>query len=584
MAKIRNKLDNIDKQWAVNDPSADEVEQLAQALSVSKVLAQVLVNRRCGDEHNAKKFLNPRLSDLTAPEKLPGVPQAVEIIQDAVSKGKKITIYGDYDVDGITSTAILWRLLTMLGANVDFYIPHRVDEGYGLNSESIKDLAAAGTELMITVDCGITAIEQIELAYKLGMKVIVTDHHRPSSSLPIAEAVVHPLLDGYLQPESCGAMVAFKLAWGVCNSCKDKGGKLREELKQFLLCATDFATLGTIADVMTLVGENRSLIKYGLYSISQSKLPGMRALIQTTGLDGKDISSINIAFQLAPLLNAAGRIGHARLAVELLTSDNELRSIRIAEYLKQQNNERRKVEQQILKEASSLIAAAGMNHPDRKTLVLSADSWHIGVVGIVASRLLDKFYRPTILFHSNDDIAKGSARSIEGFDILQAISACDEHLIGYGGHAKAAGITIKTKQIPQFTEAFEQYARENIKDENFIQTLEIEGIFKIADFTDRTITQIEKLAPFGEGNPKPVFAARGVRLLGKPRVIGTGSEHLQFVVGDSSGSMACVAFGMAKLEKKLLESDYFSIAFNPQMNEFRNVSTPQFIIKDIKFD
>jgi single-stranded-DNA-specific exonuclease len=335
---------------------------------------------------------------------------------------------------------------------------------------------------------------------------------------------------------------------------------------------------------MELIGENRSLTKYGLYSISQSQLPGMQALIKTAGLDGKDIDSVHIAFQIAPLLNAAGRIGHARLAVELLTSDNELRSLRIAEYLKQQNNERRKVEQQILKEASSLISAAGMDHPDRKSLVLAAESWHIGVVGIVASRLLDKFYRPTILFHTKDEIAKGSARSIDGFNILEAIEACSEHLLGYGGHAKAAGLTIKADKIPDFTEAFENYARENIKDEHFIQTLDIDGLFTLGDFDDRTIFQLEKLGPFGQGNPRPVFASRGVRLMGRPRVIGGNGDHLQFAVKDSSGSMACVGFGMANLEKKLLETDYFSIAYEPQMNEFRNVKTPQFIIKDIKFD
>ncbi|MFI4912494.1 MAG: single-stranded-DNA-specific exonuclease RecJ [Sedimentisphaeraceae bacterium JB056] len=584
MARFKKKLESINRQWAIQEPDQNHVAQLASTLSVSKVVSQVLLNRKCVDEHTAKKFLNPRLSDLLAPEKLTGVPLAVELIIKAVSDNKKITVYGDYDVDGITSTSILWRLLTMLKADVDFYIPHRVEEGYGLNSDSIRELAENGTQLMITVDCGITAIEETKLAGELGMEVIITDHHCPGEELPKAAAIVHPMLEDYPHPGSCGAMVAFKLAWGICNAYKNKGGQIRSELKQFLLHATDFATLGTIADVMELVGENRSLTKYGLYSISQSELPGMKALIKTAGLDGKDIDSIHIAFQIAPMLNAAGRMGHSRLAVELLTSDNELRSLRIAEYLKQQNNERRKVEQQILKEATSLITASGMDHPDRRSLVLAAESWHIGVVGIVASRLLDKFYRPTILFHTQDDVAKGSARSIDGFNILEAIDACSEHLIGYGGHAKAAGLSIKTEKIPEFTEAFEQYAKENIRDEHFEQSLDIDGLFTLGDFDDRTIFQLEKLGPFGNGNPRPVFASRGVRLIGRPRVIGASGDHLQFAVKDRSGSMACVGFGMANLEKKLLETDYFSIAYEPQMNEFRNVKTPQFIIKDIKFD
>ena len=584
MATLKSKLTNLNIEWSISDFDVEKVEQLAKSLSISRAVAAVLSNR-CGfDECAARKFLNPRLSDLIAPEKLSGLKEAADIILKAVADKKKITVYGDYDVDGITSTSILWRLLTMLGADVDYYIPHRVDEGYGLNINSIKEIAKSGTKLIITVDCGITAIEEIKAACELGVDVIITDHHCPAEKLPEAAAIVHPMLDGYSNPGCCGAMVAFKLAWGICNIHKGKGKRLDAELKQFLLYATDLATLGTIADVMELVGENRSLTKYGLYSISQSQLPGLKALIQTVGLDGKDIDSTSVAFRIAPLINAAGRIGHARLAVELLTSDNELKSFRIAEYLKQQNNERRKVELQILKEAQILITASGMDHPDKKTLILAADSWHIGVVGIVASRLLDKFYRPTILFHTVDDIAKGSARSIDGFNILEGIAACSKHLIGYGGHAKAAGLTIKTEKIPDFIEDFEAYAKENISDENITQTLKIDGLFNLADFDDRAIFQLEKLAPFGEGNPRPIFASRGVRLMGKPRAIGASGEHLQFAVRDSSGTMACVGFSMASLEKKLLEADYFSIAYEPQINDFRNTKTPQFIIKDIKFD
>ena len=584
MSRFKKKLESLSRKWHIKTADAAAVEQLSRALLVSPVVAQVLINRNGTDEETSRRFLNPRLSDLLEPEALSGVAEAVERIIKAIKAAEKITVYGDYDVDGITSTAILWRLLDMLGANVDYYIPHRVDEGYGLNTESILELAASGTNLIITVDCGITAIEQVDAAVTAGMEVIVTDHHAPGPKMPAASIIVHPMINNYPSPGSCGAMVAFKLAWALCNAYKDNGGKIRDDLRKFLLIATDFATLGTIADVMELVGENRSLAKYGLYSISQSQLPGIKALMQTAGLEGKEIDSMHVAFQIAPLLNAAGRIGHARLAVELLTSDNELRSLRIAEYLKQQNNERRKVEQQILKEASLLITAAGMDHPDKKSIVLSSDSWHIGVVGIVASRILEKFYRPTILFHSKDDIAKGSARSIDGFNILEAIEACSEHLIGYGGHAKAAGVTIKTENIPAFTAAFEKYAGENIRDEHFINNLDLDGLFNLGDFDDRTIFQLEKLGPFGQGNPRPIFAARGVRLIGRPRIIGSGCDHLQFAVKDSSGSMACVGFGMAPLEKKLLETDYFSIAFEPQMNDFKNAKTPQFVVKDICFD
>lgn len=584
MARFRNKVNSLNKQWCISQIDESQIAQLSNALSISPVVAAVLINRNCADEASAKSFLNPRLSDLIEPDTLSGVTEAVKRITSAVKDGEKITVYGDYDVDGITSTAILWRLLDILGANVDYYIPHRVDEGYGLNAESIQEIAANGTKLIITVDCGITAIKEIDLAVSLGMEVIVTDHHTPGETMPNAKAIVHPMIDDYPFPGLCGAMVAFKLAWAICNQYKDNGGKIRSELRDFLLVATDFATLGTIADVMELVGENRSLTKYGLYSLSQSQLPGIKALVKTAGLDGKDIDSFHIAFQIAPLLNAAGRIGHARLAVELLTSNNELRSLRIAEYLKQQNNERRKVEQQILKEAVSLISTSGLDHPDKKSIVLAAENWHIGVVGIVASRILDRFYRPTILFHSKEGIAKGSARSIDGFNILEAITACSEHLEHYGGHAKAAGLTIKVDNIPAFTEAFEQYTKDNLQDENSTQTIDIEGLFGLNCFDEKTITELEKLGPFGQGNQRPVFASRGLRLIGKPRIIGSGNDHLQFVVRDSGATIACVAFGMAAMEKKLLEADYFSLAYEPQINEFRGIRTPQLIVKDIKFD
>ena len=296
-------------------------------------------------------------------------------------------------------------------------LPHRIEEGYGLNEEAIKQLAEAGTQLLITVDCGITAVGQVRLARSLGMEVVVTDHHLPEAALPEADAIVHPLLEAdYPNPASAGAMVAFKLAWGVAESQK-KGGKIPDTLRQFLLNATTLAGIGTIADVVDLRGENRVLAGYGLRAVEKSGLVGIRALIETAELGGGQVDSYDVAFKLAPMLNAAGRMGHARLAVELLTTDNQVRALYIAQYLKEQNRLRQKYQLDIFKEVKARILQHGLNHPDRKTIVLANENWHTGVIGIVASRVIDEFYRPTILINTSNGVGQGSGRSNAEFNL-----------------------------------------------------------------------------------------------------------------------------------------------------------------------
>jgi single-stranded-DNA-specific exonuclease len=339
----------------------------------SALTAQVLINRDLHKADMARSFLSPKLTDLIEPEQMYGIPAAAEHIKAAIESGKKIS------------------------AQVDYYIPHRVDEGYGLNADAVQQLADNGTELMITVDCGITGTKEVRLAHELGIEVILTDHHEPGDTLPEAEAIVHPRLDAdYGNPHAAGAMVAFKLAWAIANRYK-KDGQLPPELKQYLLNATTLAGIGTIADVVDLRGENRILAGYGLRALENSSLVGIRTLVQTAEIQASDVDSYAVAFRLAPLLNAAGRMGHARLAVELLTTENEIRAMQIAGYLKDQNRLRQKCQRDILKQAKQRITQAGLNHPDRKTIVLSAENWHTGVIGIVASRIIDDYYRPTIL-------------------------------------------------------------------------------------------------------------------------------------------------------------------------------------------
>ena len=569
--------------WRIR-PENSTADALAESLEVSPLTAQILINRDLHKADTARSFLSPKLTELIDPEKMHGVAAAAEQIRAAIEAGQKMSIYGDYDVDGITSTAILWHLLKMLGAQVDYYIPHRVDEGYGLNADAVRQLADNGTELMITVDCGITGIEEVKLAHELNIEVIITDHHEPGEHLPEAEAIVHPRLDpDYGNPHAAGAMVAFKLAWAIANRYK-KDGQLPTELKQYLLNATTLAGIGTIADVVDLCGENRILASYGLKALENSSLVGIRTLVETAQVQASAVDSYAVAFRLAPMLNAAGRMGHARLAVELLTTDSEARAVQIAQYLKDQNRLRQKCQRDIFKQAKQRITQTGLNHPDRKTIVLSDENWHTGVIGIVASKVIDTYYRPTILINASDGIGKGSGRSVAGFDLHGALTACGGHLIRFGGHKMAAGITIDMDNIAAFAEAFEAYAHENMEHDALESYLDIDAEARIVDFNEGVMRELNILEPFGQGNPKPLFAARGVKLIAPPRTVGSRNDHLQISISDDSGAVRCIGFNMGKLEKKLLETDRFSIAFEPQYNTYNGRTNLQFVLSDIQFE
>ncbi len=571
------------KVWQVR-PSSDKALTLAGELKVSPILAQVLLNRQLHDAEIARSFLSPKLADLLEPESMPGVTDAVKRIREAIENGEKISIYGDYDVDGITSTAILWHLLKMLDANVDYYIPHRIDEGYGLNVEAVRQLADGGTNLMVTVDCGITAVKEVQLAKELGMDVIVTDHHQPDAVLPEAAAIVHPRIDpDYPNPHSAGALVAFKVAWGLANAYK-QGGQLSDELRQYLLNATTLAGMGTIADVVDLRGENRVLVGYSLKALENSNLVGIRELIRTAELGTSEVDSYAVAFRLAPMMNAAGRMGHARLAVELLTTDSQVRAIQIAQYLKDQNRQRQKCQQDIFRTAKQRIMQAGLNHPDRKTIVLADDGWHPGVIGIVASKIIDAFYRPTIMLNTTDGLAQGSGRSIPGFNLHKALQACSEHLVSFGGHEMAAGLKLEADKVPDFVDAFEAYAHENLSHDTLETFLDVDAEANIAEFNGRLMKELSYLEPFGQGNPKPIFAARGVKLIAPPRRVGNRNDHLQMSISDASGAVRCIGFGMGNLEKKLLEAEIFHVAFEPQYNTYNGQTSLQFVLSDIRFD
>jgi single-stranded-DNA-specific exonuclease len=573
------------KQWHIF-PAQSQIADLVSELKISPLLAQLLYNRQIQTPEDAKIFLKPKLSDLIEPEQMPGIGPAVDRIEKAVKQKEKITIYGDYDVDGITAVSILLGLFKLLNAEVDYYIPHRVDEGYGLNAEAITQIAESGAKLIVSVDCGITAFTAAPVCRQKGMDLIITDHHRPSPDglLPEAVAIVHPNLDPkYPAQSSSGAAVAFKLAWAVVNRIKN-GATTPHHLRQFLINATIFAAMGTIADVVDLRGENRIITSFGLRAITDSTLPGIEALINVAGIKGQSIDSFHIGYCLAPVLNAAGRMGHSRLAVELLTSDNELKAIRIAEYLKEQNKQRQQLEKKIVKHACTMMAERGLDHPDRKTIVLASDEWHTGVIGIVAARLTNKFYKPTILFNISNGKTQGSARSIEGFDILEAITACKDHLKTFGGHSMAAGLTIDESKLENFSQAFESFAASHWNESEFISKLEIDAVCSLKDLSLPTIKLISSIGPFGRCNPAPMFAAKGVRLSSSPKKVGVNNDHLQLIVSDNTASMRCIGFGMAHLEKKLLENEFFNIAFEAQIDNFFGQPSIQLVLSDIQFE
>lgn len=574
------------KHWVIQSPDSRSTE-LAKSLKVSPLLAQVLINRGITETATASVFLRPKLTDLIDPGEMPGIGPAVQRLKQAITNEEKITLYGDYDVDGITGVAILWQILRLLGANVDYYIPHRVDEGYGLNLQAVEGLAKATSQLLVTVDCGVTAFNAAELACQSGLDLIITDHHQPDIRLPKATAIVHPALEeSYPNQDSAGAMVAFKLAWALANEFSP-GRKLEPHLREFMLSATSLAAMGTIADVVDLRGENRVLTSYGLKALPECKLSGIQALIETAGLTGHRLDSFHIGFRLAPMLNAAGRMGHARLAVELLTSESPIRSMQIAEYLKEQNSQRQQCERKIFKQACEMIVERDLNHPDRKSIVLASEDWHTGVIGIVASRIVDKFYRPTIMINAGateNGIAQGSGRSIPGFCLLSAIKACASHLNSFGGHTMAAGITIESEKIDQFTAEFEAYASQNLKRHDTAAKLHIDAMVPLAEFQKETVNELQWLGPFGQGNPEPTFATKGVRLIGPPRRVGAGRDHLQLAITDSTASVRCIGFRFGKLEKKLLETEFFNVAYQPQINTYNGNSTVEFVLTDIQFE
>jgi single-stranded-DNA-specific exonuclease len=561
------------KRWSVHRHDAAEIRALEQAAKVPFVVAQLLVCRGISDPQQAKAFLTPKLTDLRDPDLLPGVPEAAARIWSAVQAGRKICIYGDYDVDGMTATSILAICLRLLGGDVTTYVPHRIDEGYGLNAEALRTLAGRGAQMVVSVDCGITAVAEAAVAQELGLELIITDHHELGAELPAAAAIVHPRLPGTAYPFSglCGAGVAFKLAWAICQ-CASQAKKVSQRMREFLVQAVGLAAMGTIADVVPLVDENRTLVKHGLVSLLAQPTLGLSALLRLTKIaDKRELSAEDIAFTIAPRLNAAGRLGQAALGVELLTTDNPERAAALSEYLNELNGTRDTLERSILlaagKQAQEEFDPAGDS-----ALVLAGRGWHPGVIGIVASRIVEKYHRPVVMIALDEAGIKpgvGSARSVAGFDLHAALSACSENLLGFGGHAMAAGLSIDPAKLDAFRAAFVEHASAEISLKSRTAELRIDAEVPLSSLSTEAVRLLEQLAPFGCGNQRPVFCATGIRLSEPPRKMGGGERHLSLRLNQHGTRLRSVAFGGGEWAEEIASAGELEVAFRPVINEYQ---------------
>ncbi|MCC7145708.1 MAG: DHH family phosphoesterase [Phycisphaeraceae bacterium] len=596
-----------------------QVDQLARDLSLPKLVAQLLCQRGMTDAQSSAAFLDPKLTALHDPVLLPGCRQAAQRLKEAVAADQPIVIYGDYDVDGVTASAILWHVLTMAGGKVYCYIPHRVEEGYGLNEQAItricqgqieairpEVLSEAGASangtitldrkpLIVSVDCGVTGLKPAALAAAAGVDMIITDHHEfDPQGLPQAHTIVHPRLppgstpapesdtgnQGYPFPSLCGAGVALKVAWQFAREhCGSD--RLPEAFRQLLLDLLSLAALGTIADVVPLVGENRILVRYGLGQVKRTRFTGLNALIDASRLRDGKIDAYHVGFVLAPRLNACGRMGHARDAVYLFTEASLGESAVLADFLSRQNDLRRRTEKIIFDQAQEMIVAHGYDGPECRAIVLAREDWHPGVVGIVASRLVEAHGRPVVLLNLDHGRAHGSARSIEGVSIHDALRECAEHLTSFGGHAMAAGMELPVENIPAFRQAMNaqvsrQWPREAVGG------LAIDAECDLGELSLPLFEQIQRLAPFGRANPPPLLCLRRVQLMQSPQRMGAGGAHLKLLLGGSRRGIGAVGFHLGHLADQLAAGMALDLLFEPKVSTYLGQMQMELHIKDIR--
>ena len=578
------ELSATGKRWVLCDCDERRRDELVAALGVSPIVAHLLLNRGVDSTAAARQFLAPDLKDLHEPSLLPDIEKAVERIRRAIGDREKILIYGDYDADGVTATSLLIGLFGQLGVEPAHYIPHRVDEGYGLHAEAIEAAAADGVRLIVTVDCGINAVAEVERARELGVDVVVTDHHEPGRSVPRACAVVNPKLTGCLYPFRglAGVGVAFKLAWAVGQTFSP-AKRVTADFRRFLLDAMGLVALGTVADVVPLTGENRVFATYGLHALRRSTNPGIVALIRQAGVEGKALTPRDVSFKLAPRLNAAGRLGAADVCVELLTTDCPERAAAIAAELDKRNRERQRVQAGILASARERLAEVA-DWAERRSIVLADAEWHAGVLGVVASKLAEEFHRPTILLSVDGDVARGSARSVAAVNIFEAVEACEKMLLSYGGHSGAAGVRLPLDRLDEFREHFERQVQAQFDGREPCEVVAVEAEVGLGAVGHGLVAELDRLAPYGQGNAAPVLACSDVSVAGQPQLMGRQGQHVSFYVRQGEVSLRVIGFGMGDVYEALSAGGAVcDVAFTPRVNTFRGMEEIELELCDLRF-
>lgn len=558
--------------WVVPEPPEPAaVASLCSSLQLTEQVAKLLLIRRHADDEAAKRFLRPRLEQLRDASKIRGAETAVERLARASTGGETVLVHGDYDVDGMCSTAILTRVLRQFGANAVPFIPNRMNDGYDLGPAGVRAAIDAQATVVITCDCGTSAVGPVAELNAAGMDVIITDHHLPGSALPVCLAILNPNQDEGVDPDKdlAAVGVAFKLALALAKKMGKKDS--------FIWRMLDLVALATIADVAPLTGENRILVRYGLRMLTQTENIGLRAMIRAAGLDTKQITAGRVGFILAPRLNAAGRIGDALMGVELLLTDDQHRANEIARKLEELNEKRQELDREALEQAREMVALLDLD----KTfgIVLAHEGWHPGVIGIVASRLVEEFGRPTILIALEGDTGKGSGRSISRFHLRDALEECSQLLIRFGGHKMAAGVTISRDQVASFAARFNEVAASKLTREDLVPDVFIDLEVAIECANDDLERMLRHFEPFGMGNPTPVLVARDVKLAGSPKLVGRDGLKLRLSTG--SGVLDAIGWGMAHRVGEFDPAATVDVAFRLERDEYRGESRLQARIADI---
>lgn len=567
----------MDKKWVLQECNMKVASDLTKALQIPSVLAELLTLRGITDFESARTFFRPSLNQLHDPFLMDDMAKAAARLEKAISNNERIMIYGDYDVDGTTSVTLVFQYLSRFTQNIIYYIPDRYAEGYGLSEKGVRFAHGKGVDLLITLDCGIKAIDRIDLANELGIETIICDHHKPGKQLPNALAVLDPKKDQCAYPfkELCGCGVGFKLLQAFAI----KGGRNMAELYRNL----DLLALAIGADIVPITGENRVLMYFGLQQINQSPRPGIEAMLKMANKK-KRLNVSDLVFILGPRINAAGRIHSATRAVELLLSNDTSLSEQVAKEIEKDNTTRRFLDRSITEEALKMLKETP-SHASASSNVVYSPNWHKGVIGIVASRIMETYYRPTIVLTQSGDQVTGSARSVKGFDIYNALEACKDHLIQFGGHKYAAGMTLSLNQIDDFKSAFETTVKNTISPDSLKPLLTIDRPLNLNEITPKLYRIIQQMAPFGPGNMTPTFLSEGLKDAGNSKLVGADLSHLKLEIKqENSNAFQGIAFGLGDALERIKKGDTFKLVYTIEENTWNDRTTLQLMVKDLKFD